>query len=285
MNSPSLPFVTRTDWARTSVNFLPVRQKSTPEAFTLFGVQVLNVKLDQAVEELLERCKNRVRTQVAFVNTDCLNKVWQDQGYRRVLNDFDRVYADGSGIKLASYIFGWNLLDNVNGTDMFPKLCQGLAFQGGSLFLLGARSGVAEDCGLAMQALYPGLKIAGIQHGYFPASSTHDVVQKINASGADVLLVAFGAPHQERWLAEHADQLKPSIRIGVGGLFDFYSGRVSRAPIWLRRMGMEWIWRLMQEPIRMWRRYLLGNPLFVMRVLWVRLHFIFSNNVYQKGVL
>jgi len=259
--------------------------QACPDIFTLFGVHVGNMTMAQAIDDLLDRCQRRISTNAAFVNADCLNKAWQDEDYRRILNGFDRVYADGSGIKLASYIHGWKLLDNVNGTDMFPLLCQRLAARGGSLFLLGARPGVAESCGRAMQLRYPGLKIAGTQHGYFPASTTDELLEQINASGADVLLVAFGAPIQERWLAEHTHKLEVPLHIGVGGLLDFYSGRIPRAPFWLRRIGMEWIWRLLQEPVRMWRRYLLGNPLFVLRVLLIRYTFNFARYIYQRGAV
>jgi N-acetylglucosaminyldiphosphoundecaprenol N-acetyl-beta-D-mannosaminyltransferase len=93
------------------------------------------------------------------------------------------------------------------------------------------------------------------------------VVAAINASGASVLLVAFGAPRQDLWLADLHDRLRPAVRMGVGGLFDFYSGRIPRAPIWLRELGLEWVYRLLQEPGRMWRRYVVGNPLFLARVL------------------
>ena len=92
------------------------------------------------------------------------------------------------------------------------------------------------------------------------------MIETINASGADILLAAFGAPRQELWLARHQARLRPRVLMGVGGLFDFYSGSIPRAPIWMREVGLEWTWRLMQEPGRMWRRYLVGNPLFLYRV-------------------
>ncbi|HNW79296.1 MAG TPA: WecB/TagA/CpsF family glycosyltransferase, partial [Candidatus Competibacteraceae bacterium] len=112
----------------------------------------------------------------------------------------------------------------------------------------------------------PGLVIAGTQHGYFSPAEEGEIIARINASGAGVLLVAFGVPRQELWLAEHHEVLLPPVRMGVGGLFDFYSGRIPRAPLWLREIGLEWVWRLIQEPGRMWRRYILGNPLFLYRV-------------------
>lgn len=260
-------------------------KRPCPETFRLFGVLVHNSTMEHAVAHALTCIKTRVKSNLAFVNTDCLNKAWNNDAYCKVLNGFDRVYADGSGIKLACGIRGWALLDNVNGTDMFPQLCMALAEQGVSLFLLGGQLGVAESCGLAMQARYPGLKVAGAMHGYFPQDDSADVIRRINASGAGVLLVAFGAPNQEFWIAKHSHELEPSVRIGVGGLFDFYSGRISRAPLWMRRMGQEWIWRLMQEPRRMWRRYLLGNPLFVLRVLLVRYTLNIATYVYQRGAL
>lgn len=238
-----------------------------PDTFSLFGVRIHNATMGQALADLLAYIKKAQPANIAFVNADCLNKAWNDKEYGALLNRFDKVYADGSGIKLASLLHGRHLLDNVNGTDLFPLLCRGMAEQGASLFLLGGQPGVARACSRAMQDINPGLRIAGTCHGYFSATEENDILEQINASGADVLLVGFGAPLQERWIAEHSSALKPAVRIGVGGLFDFYSGRIARAPLWLRRIGMEWIWRLVQEPKRMWRRYLLGNPLFLWRAV------------------
>lgn len=249
--------------------FLPATTEPAPAQFHLFGVRVHNSRLDDAVADILQRIRSHRQTHIAFVNADCQNKAWNNPGYREVLNGFDRVYADGSGIRLACRMAGLELADNVNGTDLFPLLCRELARQGHGLFLLGGFPGVAQACADAMQRRFPGLRVVGTQHGYFPHHATDEVIQRINDSGADVLLVGFGAPSQEFWLHRHRRQLQPSVRIGVGGLFDFYSGRIPRAPQWLRRLGLEWIWRLLQEPARMWRRYLLGNPLFLWRV-WRR---------------
>jgi exopolysaccharide biosynthesis WecB/TagA/CpsF family protein len=163
-------------------------------------------------------------------------------------------------------MFGNGVKDNINGTDLFPLLCERLANTAHSIFLLGAREGVAESTAANMQERYPGLVIAGCQDGYFTPAEEDMVIDRINASGADVLLVAMGAPQQEKWIAKNRERLNVSLLMGVGGLFDFYSGRISRAPVWMREVGLEWVWRLLQEPGRMWRRYVIGNPLFLYRV-------------------
>jgi len=139
---------------------------------------------------------------------------------------------------------------------------------GRSLFLLGARPGVAAAAAQSMRQRYPALRIAGTRDGYFDAAEEPAVIEQINASGADILLVAFGAPRQDLWLHQHRDVLAPPVRMGVGGLFDFYSGRIPRAPEWMREIGLEWAYGLLQEPGRMWRRYVIGNPLFLYRVWW-----------------
>jgi N-acetylglucosaminyldiphosphoundecaprenol N-acetyl-beta-D-mannosaminyltransferase len=243
--------------------------RPTPPVLHFFGIAVTNTKMDEAVDWMVKRVQNRITTFIAFVNPDCLNIAYGHENYRQVLSQADRVLPDGIGINLGCRMMGVSLLANINGTDLFPRLCERAAAEGLSLFLLGARPGVAEAVARNMQERFPGLAIAGVQDGYFNPEETGRVIDAINRSQADILLVAFGAPKQEQWLAEHHDTLKPWVRVGVGGLFDFYSGRFPRAPIWMREIGMEWAWRLLQEPSRMWRRYLIGNPLFLYRV-WLQ---------------
>jgi N-acetylglucosaminyldiphosphoundecaprenol N-acetyl-beta-D-mannosaminyltransferase len=122
-----------------------------------------------------------------------------------------------------------------------------------------------------MTAQFPDLHFCGDQHGYFAAEELPDVLAKINASGAKILLVALGVPKQERWISDHLQQTGAAVSMGVGGLFDFYSGRIPRAPAWVREIGMEWCFRFWQEPRRMWRRYFVGNFVFLTRVVRERL--------------
>ena len=231
-----------------------------------FGVPVVNTTMDEALDWIVDRAGSAPAAQLAFVNPDCLNIAYVREDYREVLRHVARVLPDGIGLQIGCRFLDASLVANVNGTDLFPRLCERLAGTELSLFLLGARPGVADAVAANMVAQHPGLRVAGTQHGYFSPEEEPAVIEAINRSGANVLLVAFGAPRQELWLAAHLAELRPGVCMGVGGLFDFYSGRIPRAPAWVREIGFEWVWRLWQEPRRMWRRYVVGNPLFLYRV-------------------
>lgn len=231
----------------------------------MLGVGMANVTMQEALAQIASAVEFDVRKSFAFVNADCLNQAAANPAYARVLSRQAAVFADGSGIRLAARLRGVYMKDNVNGTDLFPLLCAWAAREGHGLFLLGARDGIAAEVARRVQADHPGLIISGTQHGYYPPQDEDKVIEAINASGARILLVAMGAPHQELWIGRHRDELTANAAIGVGGLFDFYSGRIPRAPMWMRRSGLEWIYRLRQEPSRMWRRYVLGNPAFLWR--------------------
>lgn len=241
----------------------------TPDEIDFFGVGVVNTTMDEAVSWLVDRANGIEPTQVAFVNPDYLNIAYQDEPYRKVLQQATRVLPDGIGLRLGCRLFGVSLKANVNGTDLFPRLCAKAAESGLPLFLLGARPGLAALAAENLCKQYPSLEIAGTYHGYFGPEDEPALLRQINESGAKILLVAFGAPRQEIWLARHQAELAPPVRLGVGGLLDFYSGRMPRAPQWIREIGCEWAFRLYQEPGRLWRRYVIGNPLFLYRV-WLQ---------------
>ncbi len=251
----------------SAVSVLKGEERPAPPMLDFFGIPIVNTTMEEAISWILDHARGTKQGQMAFVNPDCLNIAYTHAEYRQVLQNTDRVLPDGIGIHVGCRILGTSLMANVNGTDLFPLLCAEMEKEPAlSLFLLGAQPGIAELTASNMQERFPGLTIAGTQHGFFPAEEEAAVIEKINASGANVLLVAFGAPRQELWLARNRERLQPTVAMGVGGLFDFYSGRISRAPQWLRELGLEWTWRLLQEPGRMWRRYVIGNPLFLARV-------------------
>ncbi|MCL1095748.1 WecB/TagA/CpsF family glycosyltransferase [Shewanella kaireitica] len=253
-------------------SFMP-KIKHSNAAISVFGITLDNWTMSDLLNDIKRACQidNSAKLQqYSFVNADCLNISCSSEAYRCSLKQSARIFADGIGVRLACLSKGHPLKDNLNGTDMFPRLCELAAEQQLSIFLLGGEEGVAAATAQNMQQRYPNLKIAGIHNGYFDMSSdseeNNQVLAQINQSDAAILLVAMGAPLQEQWLEDNKPQLNCSVGIGVGGLFDFYSNRIKRAPLWLRQMGMEWTYRLSQEPSRMWQRYIVGNPIFIFRV-------------------
>lgn len=238
---------------------------ASPPVFTELGVPITNTTMEEALDWCVERAQQRPASMLAFVNAACFNEKVENPQYARALEAAERLLPDGIGVKLGARFKNVSLVANVNGTDMFPRLCERAVEHDLGIFLLGARPGVPEAVADAMTTRFPGLRIAGTQHGYYDPAEEEAVIDRINASGADILLVAFGVPRQEMWLAAHRDRLDVGLLQGVGGLFDFYSGRIPRAPLWMREIGLEWGWRLAQEPSRMWRRYVVGNPVFLVR--------------------
>lgn len=236
-----------------------------PRTFTLFDMTINNDSMEEAVERVLCPRKQTSTKTASFVNVNTVNLAKKHTELTDAVNDCDLVFADGSGIRLAAKRKGVELRDNVNGTDLLPVLCEKAALANKKIFLLGAAPGVAEQTANNLEATFANLEIAGTHHGYFDKQNCDRVIELIRHSGADILLVAFGSPIQELWLQENRDRLSVDVALAVGGLFDFYSGRIPRAPQWMRSQGIEWVWRLMQEPKKKFHRYVIGNPAFLWR--------------------
>ena len=240
---------------------------------SIFGVQFSNCTKDQALDrldELLQNARQSGRTAfAAFINAHCMNIAYKDSQYTAILQkQADVVWPDGIGIKLAGKLLGFKVPDNVNGTDLFPLIC-GKSY---SIYMLGAAPGVAQKAMENAASQFPAARFVGASHGYFSEEYTEKTaIAQINALKPDIVLVGLGVPRQETWIAEHRDELDCGVAIAVGGLLDFISGRIPRAPLWMRNHGLEWCYRLYQEPIRLFKRYVIGNPLFLMRVLLERL--------------
>jgi len=241
------------------------------DQITLLQIPLHNLTMAESIEDIFSRLNRETPSQVCFVNADCANIAYKNAQYLRVLQGADLCLADGIGLKLGAKILGQDIKQNVNGTDLFPRLCEALSDTGKGLFLLGAKPGVAEAVAQWVRENAPGTALSGWRHGYFASEEETAVLEEIRGSGASLLLVAFGAPRQDLWISEHLNETGVKLAMGVGGLFDFYSGRLPRAPLWMREMGMEWLYRLIQEPGRLWKRYLIGNSVFLFRVIWERL--------------
>jgi alpha-1,3-mannosyltransferase len=234
---------------------------------TILDVPVFVGSRAAAVERIDAAYRAREPAMVAFANAHALNIAAGNGRFRDILKR-SLVLNDGIGVDAASQIlFERRFPQNLNGTDFTPYYFQHTrhSFR---IFFLGGSSGVAERAAAKLIAMCGGRhKVAGCQNGYSRAGDDMAITAKILASGADVVLVAMGNPLQEMWLAEHLVATGCRLGFGVGALFDFLSGEVARAPHWIRAARLEWAWRLAQEPSRLWRRYVLGNPLFLMRVL------------------
>jgi len=239
------------------------------EVLDLFGLEISDTTIERASAWIIRRAQHGTQTQISFLNADCVNIMHRDTNYRDALAASDRIFADGIGVKIAAWSQGRSLQDNVNGTDLFPVLCRHAAASGTGVYLFGAREGRAQASADAMQKANPDLLISGCHHGYIQdADHEARLIDDINASGAQIILVGLGAPAQELWISRNRHRLNAAVLIGVGGLFDYYSGSIVRAPQVVRKARMEWVWRLALEPRRLARRYILGNAEFLARVVF-----------------
>ena len=233
----------------------------------LFGLHLQDASLASAAARLSRLAIRGQPARVFFVNAHCVNVAARDRTYLDALRSGDLLYADGIGMAIAARLRGSRLQDNVNGTDLFPLLCGIAAARAVPLAFLGARPGVAERCADRMRERFPGLRIVWTGHGYHPGSEDARIIDGINASGARMLFVAKGVPAQELWIAAHAPRIAAPVVLGVGALFDFYSGAIPRCPLLLRALRLEWLFRLGMEPRRLFTRYVLGNPAFLYRAI------------------
>ncbi|RMD84794.1 MAG: WecB/TagA/CpsF family glycosyltransferase [Candidatus Dadabacteria bacterium] len=200
---------------------------------------------------------------VVLANAHTINLALSDSDYHAILRRACVVLRDGIGISIAARLFGGVLHNNFVGTDFVPAFLGDLAPRRPRVFLYGARPGRAETAARVLAATCPGVDIVGCEHGYVRAC---DVVGKIADLEPHLLLVALGNPLQERWIAENIEASRAHLAIGVGALFDYLAGAVPRAPAWVRAARFEWLYRLAVEPRRLWRRYILGNPVFLSRI-------------------
>ena len=240
---------------------------------------VLDVPVDLGrPEDLLDRIRGWVGEgraeprQVLYANAHVLNRALGDPELREALEQADLVTCDGVGVQLAARALDRPVPDRMTAADWIWGLAATCAQAGHAVFLLGSAPGVAQRAAQALEAACPGLRVAGHHHGFFALGSPEEdrVVEAINAARPGIVLVGMGTPKQELWIRRTAHRLDADVLWSVGALFDVVSGAVPRAPGVLTDHGLEWIFRLAIEPGRMWRRYLLGNPAFVGRVLGAR---------------
>jgi exopolysaccharide biosynthesis WecB/TagA/CpsF family protein len=233
----------------------------------ILGIPFAPLSPDQALskaEELLER---DAPAWIAVENVHAVNLACADPDHKQVLNAADLVLNDGKGILLGARLLGERFPADLNGNVFNPLILRRAADRGWPVFFLGAAPGVAERAAEKLMREIPGLQVVGTQDGFFGPDGVPNAIEYIRASGARLLVVGMGMPLQEKWLHDHLAATGVPLGVTAGAFFDFQVGEVARAPGWMNRIGLEWVFRLIVEPRRLWRRYLIGNPLFLYRVI------------------
>lgn len=243
---------------------------------TVLGVGVSNLSEAAAIElmeAIVSRPFDRSRA-IYFVNTHTLNTATPLAGYRALLNRAYRVFGDGTGVRWAARAHGVRLHANLNGTDLVPRFFRQTAGQGYRYYLLGATHKTVVRAAENAAERFPGWDLAGYHHGYVDHDASLRVIDEINELQPHLLLVGMGNPLQEQWIDRYLARLEVPLVMGTGGLFDHWAGNLRRAPGWVRWLGHEWFQLLLQQPHK-WRRYLLGNPLFLCRIVthWMQDHY------------
>lgn len=224
-----------------------------------------NITMEEAVGTAMGHIAARSRCRVVTPNAEFALEAKKNPRFLKILNDSQLVLADGISVVLASKIIGDPMQGRVTGVGFAQALAAAMAQEGKSIFLLGAKPGVAEKAAQKLQDTYPGLKIAGTHDGYFKEEGP--VVEAINAAKPDALLVCLGAPKQEYFMEDHDCELEVPVMAGLGGSMDVLAGNVQRAPEFYQKHGLEWLYRLVKEPQR-WRR-MIKLPLYLLdAVAW-----------------
>ena len=234
------------------------------KSITVLGCRLDAVDADAATDAILRFARERAGAQIITLGTEMVVHAQHDKRYRDVVNSCALSLCDTVGLLAVARSRGAGLQERVTGVELVEHLCARAAKEGVSIYLFGGAPGIAAQAGQELQRRYPGLQIAGTRSGYFAAGESAAIAQEIRASGAQLLFVGLGFPKQEYWLAEHLRETGCGAGIGVGGSFDVLSGNVQRAPERWRKLGLEWLYRLVKEPHR-WRRQL-ALPHFVLLV-------------------
>jgi len=239
--------------------------------YDILGVGVCGLTIIELHGLIENYIQHQHKAFVLNVNVHCLNLCYQHQWLRDFFNQSQLVFCDGAGVMLGAKLLGHHIPERITYADWLWELAAFAEPRQFTFYFLGGRPGIADKAAQQLQTRYPGLQIVGIYHGYFnkatDSQENQAVIEKINAVQPDILLVGFGMPIQEQWLQENWDRIDGSVALTGGAVFDYISGELRRAPRWMTDHGLEWLGRLIIEPRRLWQRYVVGNPIFLWRVL------------------
>jgi len=238
-------------------------------------VQFLGTSMDiLTMRETIQAIDSRISaakfTQHVVVNVAKIVQMRRNQGLREAIAACDIINIDGVGVVIGGRFLGLKIEERVAGIDLFYELLHYAETKALSVYLLGATDDVIRQAVASIDVDYPRLRIAGFHHGYF-WDYEESIVRDIRRSGADMLFVGIGSPLKEQFINRWKNQLGVAFAMGVGGTFDIVAGKVKRAPPWMQRTGLEWLYRIIQEPKRMWWRYLSTNSQFVIMLIFAKI--------------
>jgi len=229
------------------------------------------ITMDEAVEVIVNNIQSKRKTIIFTPNVDHIVKAKFDREFKEIYSHVDLSLVDGMPLVWISGIYGKKLPERINGTNLIIRLCKTIQEKNLSLFLLGPKEEILKLAVGNIKKTYPGLDKIGYRsipfENLFNYEESLKVINEINKFKPDILLLGFGPPHQEKWIYRYYNFLDAYIFIGVGSTFDFLSKKKKRAPIWMQNLGLEWLFRLIQEPRRLWKRYIIGNTIFLFLLL------------------
>lgn len=241
-----------------------------PNRRAILNTYVNDLTMDETVAEVERIVEAGVPTQHVVVNASKVNLMEGDPELREIVNACPLINADGASIVWAARVLGVPLRERVTGIDLFLRLVELAPEKGWGVYLFGAKEEVVQRVRSIFEEKYPGIRIVGARNGYFTEEDEPEIATDMAASDADLMFVAFSSPKKERWVRKYLNRIGIPFVMGVGGSFDVVAGVTARAPAWMQRCGLEWLYRLVQEPGRLWRRYVVGNARFVALVLRYR---------------
>lgn len=245
--------------------------KETLKKISVIGTQLSLYTQTELLELLRYAIVEHKQITVLSGNIYSFNLAYENEWLRNYFNQADIVRLDGAGLRLGAGLLGYTTPERMTWADFGWSLAEFAAQQGFTLFLLGSKPGIAEKAAARLVERFPDLKIVGIEHGYFDKTAgsieNEATLEKIRVAKPNILIIGFGMPLQERWLSENRERIEANVVITGGAVFDYLSGELRRGPRILTDHGFEWLARLLIEPRRLWKRYILGNPLFLWRIL------------------
>ncbi|MBM7648401.1 N-acetylglucosaminyldiphosphoundecaprenol N-acetyl-beta-D-mannosaminyltransferase [Bacillus ectoiniformans] len=227
------------------------------------GIDICSMTYKEITDSIFKRIDENKKSFIVAINPEKIMKAQEDRDLHKLLNKADYQIPDGVGVLIASRLKGGNIRERVTGIDMMMTLCREAEQLGKSVFLYGAKPGIADEAKVKLEEMFPRLLVAGTLNGYEKDEAV--IKQTINEANPDIIFVALGSPAQEYWIVNHMPHLAPKVYQGVGGSFDVISGRIKRAPALFQRFGMEWLYRLLKEPWR-WKRQVI-LPMFLIKAM------------------